>query len=58
MDIVRSKYTDLIFHIFAHMKINNASDIYDEAYVENTEKESGIRTVISGTGDRRLLNAR
>lgn len=46
MDIVRSKYTDLIFHIFAHMKINNASDIYDEAYVENTEKESGIRTVI------------
>ena len=46
MEIVRSKYTDIIFHIFAHMKINNASDIYDEAYVESIEKESGIRTVI------------
>ena len=46
MEIVRSVYTDLIFHIFAHMKIDNASDIYDEAYVVNMEKELNHKTVI------------
>ena len=46
MEIVRSVYTDLIFHIFAHMKIDNASDIYDEAYVVNMEKELNYKTVI------------
>ena len=46
MEIDRSIYTDLIFHIFAHMKVNNASDTYDEAYVANMEKELSRKTVI------------
>lgn len=46
MEIVRSVYTDLIFHIFAHMKVGNASDIYDEAYIASVEKELGRKTVI------------
>ena len=46
MEIVKSVYTDLIFHIFAHMKIDNASDTYDEAYVVSVEKELGRKTVI------------
>ena len=33
MEIDRSIYTDLIFHIFAHMIVNNASDTYDEAWM-------------------------
>lgn len=46
MEIDRSVYTDLIFHIFAHMKVNNASDTYDEAYVTKMEKELSRKTVI------------
>ena len=46
MEVSRSVYTDLIFHIFAHMKINNASDIYDEAYIENMAKALNRKTVI------------
>lgn len=46
MEIVRSVYTDLIFHIFAHVKVDNASDIYDEAYIASVEKELGRKTVI------------
>lgn len=25
---------DIIYHVFAHMKVNNASDLYDESYIE------------------------
>ena len=46
MEIVRSVYTDLIFHIFAHMKIDNASDIYEEDYVASIEKELNHKTVV------------
>lgn len=46
MEIIKSAYTDLIFHIFAHMKVDNASDLYDEAYVVSVEKELGRKTVI------------
>ena len=46
MEIIRSVYTDLIFHVFAHVKIDNASDIYDEAYVAKMERELGRKTVI------------
>lgn len=46
MEIGKSVYTDLIFHIFAHMKIDNASDIYDEAYIVSAEKELGRKTAI------------
>lgn len=46
MEITKSVYIDLIFHVFAHMKIDNASDIYDEAYITNIEKELGRKTVI------------
>lgn len=46
MEITKSLYTDLIFHVFAHMKIDNASDIYDEAYIDNIEEELGRKTTI------------
>lgn len=46
MEIITSIYTDLIFHIFAHMKVDNASDIYDEAYIEYIERKLGKITVI------------
>ncbi len=46
MEITKSLYTDLVFHVFAHMKVDNASDIYDETYIANIEKELGRKTVI------------
>lgn len=46
MDISRSIYTDMIFHIFAHFKVDNASDIYDEEYISDIEKAIGKKTVI------------
>ena len=46
MEVIRNVYTDLIFHLFAHVKIDNASDIYDEAYVAKMEGELGRKTVI------------
>lgn len=46
MDISKNVYTDLFFHIFAHIKVNNASDIYDEKYIENIEKNICTKTVI------------
>lgn len=30
MELSRNYYIDLIFHVLAHMKVNNASNIYDE----------------------------
>ncbi|MBO4749144.1 MAG: hypothetical protein J5546_02395 [Lachnospiraceae bacterium] len=46
MEIIRSEYTDLIFHVFAHMKVDNASNIYDEDYVASIEKELNRKTVV------------
>ena len=33
-EISYTQLADLVFHVLAYMKINNASDLYDEAYIE------------------------
>ena len=46
MEIAKNVYADIVFHIFAHMKIDNASNIYDEDYIAGIEKELGRKTVV------------
>jgi hypothetical protein len=39
IEIRYSKHIDLVFHILAHMKVNNASDLYCDEYIEKLAKE-------------------
>jgi len=39
IDFVYPKHYDLIFHVLAYFKVNNASDLYDECYIEKMAKE-------------------
>ena len=32
-------YYDLIFHVLAYLKVNNASNLYDEHYIEKMKRE-------------------
>jgi hypothetical protein len=34
IDFVYSKHYDLIFYVLSWLKVNNASDLYDERYIE------------------------
>ena len=39
--IIEFKYSviqDLMYHILAHMKVENASNLYSEAYIDNVNK--------------------
>lgn len=49
MELSRNYYVDLIFHLFAHMKVNNASDIYDETYIADMKNALVKETVIPET---------
>ena len=34
IDFIYQKHIDLVFHILAHIKVNNPSDLYSEPYIE------------------------
>ena len=34
IEFIYPKHYDLIFHVLAYLKVNNASDLYDEKYIE------------------------
>ena len=34
---------DLMYHILAHMKVENASNLYSEAYIDNVNKTKNGR---------------
>ncbi|NLC68809.1 MAG: hypothetical protein GX754_08560 [Clostridiaceae bacterium] len=34
-----SKYIDLVFHVLAHMHVNNASDLFSQKYIGTIQKE-------------------
>ena len=39
--IIEFKYSviqDLMYHILAHMKVENSSNLYSEAYIDNVNK--------------------
>ncbi len=39
--IIEFKYSvvqDLMYHILAHMKVENASNLYSETYIDNVNK--------------------
>ena len=38
-DISYSRGADLVFHVLTYMKVNNASDLYDEVYIERIALE-------------------
>lgn len=39
VDFVYSEVSDLLFHFFAHMKVQNASDLYSEDYINAMQLE-------------------
>ena len=34
IDFIYQKHIDLVFHILAHIKVNNPSDLFSEPYIE------------------------
>ncbi len=42
LNITYSKTCDLVFHILAHMKVNNASNLYSEKYMSLVNSQTGI----------------
>jgi hypothetical protein len=38
-EFIYPKHYDLIFHVLAYFKVNNASDLYDERYIKKMEAE-------------------
>jgi len=56
IEFIYPKHYDLIFHVLAYFKVNNASDLYDECYIEKmTEEKKGfaydIKPVVSSLQD-------
>ncbi|MCL2404878.1 MAG: hypothetical protein FWC92_04940 [Defluviitaleaceae bacterium] len=39
VDFVYSRHYDLIFHVLSHIKVENASDLYDEQYIKDIARE-------------------
>ena len=39
IDFIYPKYYDLVFHVMAYFKVNNASDLYDEKYIVKIANE-------------------
>ena len=39
IEFIYSKHYDLIFHVMAYFKVNNASDLYDEKYISKMAEE-------------------
>ena len=39
LEFIYPKHFDLVFHVLAYFKVNNASDLYDEQYIEIMSKE-------------------
>ena len=39
VEFIYPKYYDLIFHVMAYLKVNNASDLYDEDYIAKISEE-------------------
>ncbi len=39
IDIKYSKHIDLVFHVLAYMRVNNASDCFEQSYIDIMKKE-------------------
>ena len=53
--IVEFKYSvvhDLMYHILAHMKVENASNLYSETYIDNVNKIKTIFNESSNTVEK------
>lgn len=42
VEFLYPKYYDLVFHVLAYFKVNNASNLYDENYIKKIEDEKNI----------------
>ena len=42
VEFIYPNYYDLVFHVLAYFKVNNASNLYDENYIKKMEDEKNI----------------